>query len=51
MLCPHCGSYADEKDVLCPGCGANLNRETCRCKKQVDPRLAALAKLLPQEEA
>ena len=26
MLCPHCGSYADEKDVLCPGCGALLNR-------------------------
>ena len=31
---------------LCPGCGVNLNRETCRCKKAVDPRLAALAKLL-----
>lgn len=36
---------------LCSGCGANLNRESCRCKKQVDPRLAALAKLLPQEDA
>ncbi len=36
---------------LCPGCGVNLNREACRCKKQVDPRLAALAKLLPREEA
>ena len=35
---------------LCPGCGANLNREPCRCKKQVDPRLAALAKLLQQNE-
>ena len=35
---------------LCSGCGANLNRESCRCKKQVDPRLAALAKLLPQED-
>ena len=31
---------------LCPGCGANLNYETCRCKKEIDPRLAALAKLL-----
>ena len=31
---------------LCPGCGVNLNHEACRCKKQVDPRLAALAKLL-----
>lgn len=40
MLCsPDCKG-------LCPGCGANLNRETCRCKKAVDPRLAALAKLL-----
>ena len=24
---------------LCPGCGVNLNREACRCKKQVDPGL------------
>ena len=31
---------------LCPGCGANLNEEACRCKKEIDPRLAALAKLL-----
>ncbi len=35
---------------LCPGCGANLNVEPCRCKKQVDPRLAALAKLLEKSE-
>ena len=34
---------------LCPGCGADLNTESCRCKKQVDPRLAALAKLLQDE--
>ena len=34
---------------LCPGCGANLNQEDCRCKKQVDPRLAALAKLLQDD--
>ena len=33
---------------LCSGCGANLNHEKCRCKKEVDPRLAALAKLLEQ---
>ena len=33
---------------LCPGCGVNLNYEKCRCKKEVDPRLAALAKLLEQ---
>lgn len=31
---------------LCPGCGANLNEEPCRCKKQVDPRWAALQQLL-----
>ncbi|MBE6989497.1 MAG: DUF177 domain-containing protein [Ruminococcaceae bacterium] len=35
---------------LCSGCGANLNREPCRCKKQVDPRLAALAQLLERDE-
>ena len=29
---------------LCPGCGADLNTESCRCKKQTDPRLAGLAK-------
>lgn len=31
---------------LCPGCGANLNQEPCRCKKQADPRWAALEQLL-----
>lgn len=31
---------------LCPGCGVNLNFESCRCKKEVDPRLAKLAQLL-----
>lgn len=34
---------------LCAGCGANLNRESCRCKKAVDPRLAKLAQLLQQD--
>lgn len=29
---------------LCAGCGVNLNEEPCRCEKQVDPRLADLAK-------
>lgn len=33
---------------LCPGCGADLNVEPCRCKKEVDPRLAKLAELLEQ---
>ena len=35
---------------LCPGCGVNLNRETCRCKKQADPRWAALEQLLNKTE-
>ena len=35
---------------LCAGCGANLNRESCRCKKAVDPRRAKLAQLLQQDE-
>lgn len=29
---------------LCAGCGADLNTEPCRCKKEIDPRLAGLAK-------
>ncbi len=33
---------------ICPGCGADLNTEPCRCKKEADPRLAKLAKLLEQ---
>lgn len=33
---------------LCPGCGANLNYEACRCKKEVDPRWAALQQLLDE---
>ena len=31
---------------LCPRCGADLNLGPCFCKKEVDPRLAVLAKLL-----
>ena len=31
---------------LCPRCGADLNLGPCSCKKEVDPRLAVLAKLL-----
>jgi len=31
---------------LCPGCGANLNYEQCKCKKEEgDPRLAILRQL------
>ena len=35
---------------LCPICGADLNEGPCGCKKEVDPRLAVLAKLLQQDE-
>ena len=31
---------------LCLRCGADLNLGPCSCKKEIDPRLAALAKLL-----
>lgn len=33
---------------LCPGCGVDLNTESCRCKKEVDPRLAGLAKFFDE---
>ena len=35
---------------LCNRCGANLNEEPCRCQKQVDPRLAALAQFFDRDE-
>lgn len=35
---------------ICPGCGADLNHESCRCKREIDPRLAKLAQLLEQED-
>jgi len=31
---------------LCISCGANLNDGPCACKRDVDPRLAALQQLL-----
>lgn len=31
---------------LCPRCGADLNLGPCSCKKEPDPRMAVLAKLL-----
>ena len=31
---------------LCPRCGADLNLGPCSCKKEIDPRMAVLAKLL-----
>lgn len=36
---------------LCQRCGKNLNLEKCNCKtKEIDPRLAPLARLLEQME-
>ena len=35
---------------LCPRCGADLNLGPCSCKKEADPRLAVLAKLLENRE-
>lgn len=35
---------------LCPRCGADLNQGPCSCKKETDPRLAALAALLKDKE-
>ena len=35
---------------LCPRCGADLNLGPCSCKKETDPRLAVLAKLLDKND-
>ena len=35
---------------LCPRCGADLNLGPCSCKKEPDPRLAVLAKLLEDKD-
>ncbi|MGN0523585.1 MAG: YceD family protein [Eubacterium sp.] len=43
MLC------IDDCKGLCPSCGKNLNHEKCECKKEVDPRMAALLQLLDEE--
>lgn len=42
---------SEECKGLCSGCGADLNVEPCRCKKEIDPRLAKLAQLLEPEKA
>ena len=41
---------ADDCAGLCEDCGANLNNGPCGCKKEIDPRLAALGQLLDTEE-
>jgi uncharacterized protein len=40
----------DDCRGLCAQCGADLNAETCRCERPVDPRWAALAELKAQQE-
>ncbi len=41
MLC------SEDCKGICPGCGADLNQEVCRCsEKPVDPRWASLQKLI-----
>lgn len=34
---------------LCASCGTNLNVKNCDCKKEVDPRMAALLQLLDED--
>ena len=34
---------------LCPTCGADLNLGPCQCRKEPDPRFAALAQLLDKD--
>lgn len=41
MICPSCGSWADEGDPVCPSCGAYLSDSeeyVCpRCRESFDP--------------
>jgi len=37
---------SDDCKGICPQCGKNLNEGTCECKKEIDPRFAALLDLL-----
>ena len=34
---------------ICPTCGKDLNDGPCGCKKEIDPRLAALTQLLEDD--
>ncbi|MDD6603457.1 MAG: DUF177 domain-containing protein [Eubacteriales bacterium] len=43
MLCK------DDCAGICPQCGQNLNHKKCNCKKEVDPRMAALLQLLDED--
>ncbi len=46
LFLPHKMLCSDDCKGLCMKCGANLNREECSCKKDVDPRMEALLQLL-----
>ena len=37
---------SDSCKGVCAGCGKNLNKENCVCKKEIDPRFEALRALL-----
>ena len=41
---------AEDCKGLCCRCGVNLNRETCKCQQESDPRLAVLKQLLTEKE-
>ena len=41
---------AEDCKGLCSTCGADMNLGPCGCRKEADPRLAVLAKLLQTEE-
>ena len=42
---------SDDCPGLCPKCGAQLKKGACGCKtKEIDPRLAVLAKLLEESD-
>ena len=40
---------SDDCAGLCQHCGSDLNIEQCKCKKEIDPRLAVLEQLLDDE--
>ncbi len=56
IFLPACVLALDSKHLckadckgLCPTCGKDLNDGPCGCEKELDPRLAVLAKLLDKD--
>lgn len=41
---------AEDCKGLCCRCGVNLNRGTCKCERETDPRLAVLKQLLKEKD-